>query len=89
MAVTWSTHDFRIIPMLLAMIPLPTPEITPPSDQDVLHWQRSDWVPAPRYNLKDNKIQGKGKETFSQTSIKQKVCYTQISKAHSVFLPIF
>lgn len=30
MAVTWSPHDFRIIPMLLAMIPLPTPEITPP-----------------------------------------------------------
>ena len=30
MAVTRSPHDLRIVPMLLAMIPLPIPDITPP-----------------------------------------------------------
>lgn len=30
MAVTRSPHDLRIVPMLLAMIPLPMPEMTPP-----------------------------------------------------------
>ena len=37
----------------------------PTSDQDVLHWQTSGWVPAPRYNLKGNKINGQGRETWS------------------------
>lgn len=30
MAVTCRPQDFRIVPTLLAMIPLPIPEMTPP-----------------------------------------------------------
>lgn len=30
MAVTRSPHDLRIVPTLLAMIPLPIPDMTPP-----------------------------------------------------------
>lgn len=30
MEVTCSPQDLRMVPMLLAMIPLPMPEITPP-----------------------------------------------------------
>lgn len=30
MAVTCSPHDFRMVPTLLAMMPLPIPEMTPP-----------------------------------------------------------
>lgn len=30
MAVTCRPHDFRIVPTLLAMMPLPIPEMTPP-----------------------------------------------------------
>lgn len=30
MAVTCKPHDFKIVPTLLAMIPLPMPEMTPP-----------------------------------------------------------
>lgn len=84
MAVTRSPHDFRIVPMLLAMIPLPMPEMTPPVTRMYFIGRGGGWVPAPRYNLKGNKIKSQGKESYSQTS-KAGVCETRISEAHSIF----
>lgn len=53
MEVTCNPHDFRIVPILLAMIPFPIPEMTPPVTRMYFICLRI-WIR--KYSLSDSKI---------------------------------